>query len=67
MHSDYKQKVIKAVSLAGKISEIEYIEEKIRTTEEINRRTKAGQELTQELLNLCSKKALQLTSNEEPF
>lgn len=63
----YKQKVIKALTLANRIIEVEYIEEKVRTTDIINRRTKAGQELTEELLGLCAKRGLELTKSENPF
>ena len=57
---DYKEKIIKALGFAKTLDEIDYIEEKIKTTSQINRRTLQGRELTQELLNLTNGKAREL-------
>lgn len=57
---DYKDKIIKAIGFAKTLDEIDYIEEKIRTTSQINRRTLQGRELTSELLNLTNGKAREL-------
>lgn len=57
---DYKDKIIKAIGFAKTLDEIDYIEEKIKTTSQINRRTLKGRELTSELLNLTNGKARKL-------
>ena len=66
MTSTYKEKVLNAISLAQNINELDYIDEKIKTTLQINRRTVAGRELERELLNLTNQKARQLIENGEP-
>lgn len=64
----YKEKATQAINIAEKLSELEYIEEKIQVTDRINRRTKEGRELTNELLILINQKALQLIrEGEQPF
>lgn len=57
---DYKDKIIKAIGFAKTLDDIDYIEEKIKTTSQINRRTLQGRELTSELLNLTNGKAREL-------
>lgn len=57
---EYKDKIIKAIGFAKTLDEIDYIEEKIKTTSQINRRTLQGRELTSELLNLTNGKARKL-------
>jgi hypothetical protein len=65
---DYKEKILKALSLAENLDQIDYIEEKLKSTDEINRKTKQGRELTEELLALTNKKARELIdSGELPF
>jgi hypothetical protein len=65
---DYKQKVIKALELAENLNQVYFIEEKLRTTPVINRYTKQGRELTQELQDLANQKAHQLIKQgEQPF
>jgi hypothetical protein len=65
---DYKQKIEKAISLAKNIDDIDYLEEKIKTTSQINRRTIQGRELTEELLTLTNKKAREfIDKGELPF
>lgn len=57
---NYKDKIIKAIGFAKTLDDIDYIEEKIRTTSQINRRTSQGRELTIELLSLTNGKAREL-------
>jgi len=65
---DYKNKIIKAISLSKNFNDITYIEEKIRTTSQINRRTLDGRKLTDELLNLTQQRKSELVeSGEQPF
>jgi len=56
----YKDKITKAIHLAETLEDIEYIEEKIRTSPQINRRTNEGKELVEKLLILSNQKAQQL-------
>lgn len=64
---DYKSKIIKAVSLAEDFDQIDYIQGKIKSTELINRRTKQGRELTEELLNLTQRRKIELAEVLPPF
>lgn len=48
----YKQKVIEALEKARTLEDFDYIEQKIRTTDKINRRTILGREQTDELIGL---------------
>jgi hypothetical protein len=65
---EYKDKILKAISLTDTLENLEFIDEKIRTTSQINRKTKQGRELTQELLTLTNRKAQELiNSGAEPF
>lgn len=58
----------KAIGLAENLEQLYYVEEKINTTSQINRRTKEGRELTQKLLNLANEKAqLLIKKGEQPF
>lgn len=63
----YKEKIIKAVSLAEDFEQIDYIQDKIKSTEQINRRTKQGRELTDELLNLTQQRKIELSNTILPF
>ena len=56
----YKDKIIKALSLCETLDDVDYIEQKIERTSQINRRTEVGRVLTRELLNLANQKARQL-------
>lgn len=67
MTSIYKNKAIKAIELCESLSQLLYVEEKIKTTPQINRRTDEGRKLSEELLELACKKGLELTSKENPF
>lgn len=68
MTLNYKEKVEKAIELAENLSQVEYIENKLLETKEINRRTKQGQETTKELLNKLNIKAQELIqAGEQPF
>jgi len=60
MTSTYKNKIIQAIEYAETLDDIDYIEEKLKVTPQINRRTKEGRELTDELLNKTNQKAQQL-------
>lgn len=64
MTSTYKEKIIQAIEYAETLDDIDYIEEKLKTTPQINRRTKEGRELTNELLNLTNQKARYLISSK---
>lgn len=64
----YKDKIIKALSLVENLDALDYLENKIKNTSQINRRTKQGRELTEELLTLTYKKAQELiNSGAVPF
>lgn len=64
----YKEKVEKAIELAENLSQVEYIENRLLETKEINRRTKEGQETTKELLQKLNIKAQELIkAGEQPF
>lgn len=68
MSLTYKQRVELALESSKTLSEVDEVEKAIESTQYINRRTKAGRELTQELLELCRQKALKLIDNgEQPF
>lgn len=68
MTSSYKDKVIKAVEFAENLDQLQYIEDKLTVTKEINRRTKKGRELTVELKQIINDKAQLLIKNGElPF
>lgn len=56
----YKDKILKAIEYAETLDDIDFIEEKIKSTPQINRRTNEGKELTNELLKLTNQKAQQL-------
>lgn len=65
---EYKDKILKAISLTDNLEHLEFIDEKIRMTTQINRKTKQGRELTQELLTLTNRKAQELiNSGAVPF
>lgn len=64
---DYKNKVIKALSLTKHIDDVNYIRQKIYVTEQINRRTIQGREFTEELLALCQKRIYELEEYTTPF
>lgn len=64
----YKDIVKRAIDLAENLNQIEYIEEKIKTTDKINRRTKDGREITKELMAMSWGKAkLLVDKGEQPF
>jgi len=46
------------------LEDIEYLEDKIRKTPKINRRTKLGRELTMELTGACNKKIRKIISTK---
>ena len=57
-----------AIDLAENLDQLDYVIEKINTTSQINRRTKAGRDLTKKLLKLANDKAQLLINNgEQPF
>lgn len=62
MTSTYKDKILKAIEYAETLDDIDFIESKIKTTPQINRRTIEGRKLTDELLNLTNQKARYLIS-----
>lgn len=58
----------KAIIKARTLSELDYIEEKLKKTSQINRRTKAGRELSKELLGKLQDKGRELINlGEQPF
>ena len=64
----YRKKVEKAIELAETLEQIDFIEKKIKTTGQINRRTKEGRELVKELLQISWSKAQELIKKgEQPF
>lgn len=65
---DYKDKIIKALELSKNFDEVDYVQNKIKTTSQINRKTKQGRELTEQLLELVIKRKMYLVDNgEQPF
>lgn len=56
----FKDKIIKGLSLCTTLDEVDYLEDKIQITSQINRHTNAGRELTKELLKLTNQKAREL-------
>lgn len=68
MNLSYKERVKLALLSCKKVDEVTEIEERIPVTDKINRRTKAGRELTDELLNLCNKRKRELVEQGDlPF
>ncbi len=69
MTSSYKEKVLNALELAETADDINLIRSKVASTESINRRTNAGRELTEELLEKCTRRLNDLIDNHnlEPF
>lgn len=65
----YKEKIEKALDQAQTLEDIDYIYEKINKTDKINRRTKAGRELTKELNSLYYSKVQNIIkeNNITPF
>ncbi len=64
----YKEKIIKALERCQNIKDLDVLEEKINSTTQINRRTKAGRELTNELLAMLNQKAQEfINKGEQPF
>lgn len=64
----YKQKVEEAISLADNWQTLDFIREKIETTDQINRHTKEGRDLTKDLLKLLDQRIDNLiTKGLEPF
>lgn len=51
------------------LDDLEYIEEKIKVTHKINRKTQAGRELTEKLLQTCNQQALKIIKEKQliPF
>lgn len=65
---DYKDKIIKALKLSKNFDEVDYVQDKIKNTSQINRKTKEGRKLTEELLELVIKRKMYLADNgEQPF
>lgn len=66
---DYKDKIVKALSLAETADDINLIRARIVSTVSINRRTVEGRRLTQELLSMCTKRLNEMVDNENliPF
>lgn len=60
----YKDKIIKALSLAETADDINRLRRQISTTDSINRRTVEGRRLTQELLVMCTLRLNELVDND---
>jgi len=64
----YKTKVILALSLTETADDINLIRGKITSTDSINRRTVEGRRITEELLQMCTKKLNETAeAGLEPF
>lgn len=65
----YSDKVKKALSDCSNIEEVTEVEQAVQVTKQINRRTKKGRGLTQQLLAECNKRANELINkhNIQPF
>lgn len=66
-NQELKNKLTTLLTSFNTLEEVEYLEEQIRTTDKINRRTQKGRELTEELLNLCNTRAREIQKTEPPF
>lgn len=66
-NQDLKNKLTTLLTSFNTLEEVEYLEERLRTTDKINRQTKQGRELTEELLNLCNERAIVLQKTNVPF
>jgi len=65
---DYTSKVKMALDDCKKLDHVDHVEEAVKVTRQINRRTIAGRELTVQLLKLCNDKSQELINNgETPF
>lgn len=68
MNLNYKERVKLALISCKTVDEVSEIEERIPVTDKINRRTKSGRELTEELLTLCNKRKRELVEQGDlPF
>jgi hypothetical protein len=67
MSSIYKEKVIKALASCISLEEIQQVQDAVQITDQINRRTKAGRELTEELVFMCYDKREELAKTINPF
>jgi hypothetical protein len=54
------EEIITVIDKLETLEDLDYLQSKIETTKKINRRTKAGREQTNQLLNLINQKAQQL-------
>lgn len=66
-NQNLKQKLMTLTSKAKKLSDLDYLQKKIETSKTINRRTKDGRQLTNELLEIINIKAKELMNSEPPF
>lgn len=64
-----KEKVLKSLAKLNTPEDVDYLEQKIKKSSKINRRTVAGRELTEELLNACNTRAREIIqeNNILPF
>lgn len=68
MQQNLKERLTTLIYKAKTLDELDYIQNKIETTKKINRRTKAGREFTNELLEIINNGARQLINEgAEPF
>jgi len=64
----YSNKVKNALFTCKTLEEVEQVEEAVKITTQLNRRTKEGRETTEQLLKLCNQKAQHLIKlGEQPF
>ncbi len=64
----YRNKAVIAIEDADNIDKVQELGTIISKSSQVNRRTKAGRELTEELLKLCNNKVQELAdAGEEPF
>lgn len=69
MNLTYNERVLLALDSCETLEQVDEVIKAIEQTQYINRRTKAGRELTAELLEICRKKAIELinTKGLTPF
>lgn len=64
----YEDKVLRSISIATQISDLEYIEDRLIKTPHINRRTKDGRKLTAKLVKLINARVREfIEAGEPPF
>ena len=59
-----KEKILATIPKLNTVEDVDYLIDKIKRTSTINRRTKAGRELTEELLNACNRHVIKIINEQ---